>query len=72
MFKNKVNAIKCPTTGNQLEYRHLIHDPATKAVWNPSMATEVDRLVSTRTNRFFKKHIYIYHKEKVSIHQIGG
>ena len=38
-----------------MEYRHLIQDPATKAVWNPAMATEVDRLVSTRTTRFLKK-----------------
>ena len=55
VLENKVNAITCPTTGNQLEYRHLIQDPATKAVWNPKMATEVDRLVSTRTTRFSKK-----------------
>ena len=41
--------------GKQLEYRHLIQDPATKAVWNPAMATEVDRLVSTETTRFSKK-----------------
>ena len=62
VIENKVNAITCPTTGKQLEYRHLIQDPATKAVWNPEMATEVDRLVSTRTTRFLKKKIY--HKEK--------
>ena len=35
VLENKVNAIKCPKTGKQLEYRHLIQDPATKAVWNP-------------------------------------
>ena len=29
---NKVNAITCPKTGKQLEYRHLIQDPATKSV----------------------------------------
>ena len=55
VLENKVNAITCPTTGNQLEYRHLIQDRATKAVWNPAMATEVDRLVITRTTRFLKK-----------------
>ena len=38
-----------------MEYRHLIQDSATKAVWNPAMATEVDRLISTRTTRFIKK-----------------
>ena len=43
VLENKVNAIICPTTGNQLEYRHLIQDPATKAVCNPEMAKEVDR-----------------------------
>ena len=53
--EKKVNAITRPTTGKQLEYRNLIQDPSTKAVWNPAMATEVDRLVSTRTTRFLKK-----------------
>ena len=42
-------------TGKQLEYRHLIQDPTTKAVWNPAMATEVDRLIDTETTRFLKK-----------------
>ena len=55
VLENKVNVITCPKTGKQLEYRHLIQDPATKAVWNPAMATEVDRLVSTRITRFLKK-----------------
>ena len=55
VLKNKVNAITCPKTGKQLEYRHLIKDPETKAVWNPAMAKEVDRLVSTRTTRFSRK-----------------
>ena len=55
VLENKTNAITCPTTGNQLEYRHLIQDPATKAVWNPAMSTEVDRLVSTEATRFMKK-----------------
>ena len=55
VLENKVNAITCPKTGKQLEYRHLKQDPETKAVWNPAMATEVDRLVSTRTTRFLRK-----------------
>ena len=55
VLENKVNAITCPKTGKQLEYRHLIQDPATKAVWNPEMATEVDRLVSIETTRFLRK-----------------
>ena len=54
VLENNVNAITCPKTGKQLEYRHLIQDPATKSVWNPAMATEVDRLFSTRTTRFLK------------------
>ena len=55
VLENKINAITCPTTGKQLEYRHLIQDPATNAVWNPKMSTEVDRLVSTQTTRFLKE-----------------
>ena len=55
VLENKVNAITCPKTGKRLEYRHLIQDPSTKAVWNPAMATEVDRLVSTRTTKFLRK-----------------
>ena len=43
VIENKINAITCPTTGKQLDYRHLIQDPATKTVWNPAMYTEVDR-----------------------------
>ena len=62
VLENKVNAITCPKTGKQLEYRHLIQEPAKKSVWNPEMSTEVDRLVSTRTTRFSKKKIY--HKDK--------
>ena len=55
VLENKVNAITCPTTGKHLDYRHLIQDPTTNAVWNPEMAKEVDRLVSTRKTRFLKK-----------------
>ena len=55
VLKNKVNAITCPKTGKQLEYCNLIQDPATKAVWNPAMDTEVYRLVSTETNIFLRK-----------------
>ena len=55
VLENKINAITCPTTGKQLEYRHLIQDTATKAVCNTAMATEVDMLVSTQTTRFAKK-----------------
>ena len=62
VLENKVNSITCPKTGKQLEYRNLIQDSATKSVWKPAMATEVDRLVSTRTTRFLNNKIY--HKEK--------
>ena len=54
-MENQLNAITCPETGKQLEYRHLIQSPATKQVWNPAMSTEVDRLVKTKTIRFIKK-----------------
>ena len=55
VLENKVNTITCPTTRKQLEYRHLIQEPETKAVWDPAMSTEVDRLVITQTTRFLKK-----------------
>ena len=67
VLKNKVNAITCPKTGKQLEYWHLIQDSATKAVSNPAMSTEVNRLVRTRTTRFLKKENYNT-RRKVSIH----
>ena len=70
VLENKVNSITCPKTGKKLEYRHLIQDPATKAVWNPSMVTEVYRLVSTRTTRFSKRKNTT--GRKGSIHHIGG
>ena len=44
-----------PKHRKKLEYRHLIQDPTTKAVWNPAMATEVDRLIETETTRLLKK-----------------
>ena len=52
VLENKINAITCPKTEKQLEYRHLIQDPSTKAAWNPAMSTEVDRLVSTESFQF--------------------
>ena len=55
VLENKVNAITSPKTGKQLDYRHLIQDPATKAEWNPAMATEVDRLIGTEKTRFLRK-----------------
>ena len=55
VLENKVNAITCSKTGKQLDYRNLIQDPEKKALWNSAMATEVDRLVNTRTTRFLKK-----------------
>ena len=39
VLETKVNAITCPKKGKQLEYRNIIQDPTTKAVWNPAMAT---------------------------------
>ena len=55
VLENKVNTITYPKTGKQLDYRHLIQAPAKQSVWNPAMATEVDRLVSTETTRFLRK-----------------
>ena len=55
VLENEINAITCPTTGKQLEYLHIIQDPETKSVWNPSMSTKVDRLISTQTTKFLKK-----------------
>ena len=55
VLETKVNAITCPKTGKQLEYRQFIQYPTTKAVWNPEMAAEVDRLINTETTRFLKK-----------------
>ena len=55
VLETKANSITCPKIGKQLEYRHLIQDPTKKSVWNLAMATEVDRLVSTRTTRSLKK-----------------
>ena len=55
VLETKVNEITCPETGKKLEYRHLIQNPATKAVWKPAMSTEVDRLIDTETTKFLKK-----------------
>ena len=38
-LENQVNVVTCPKTGKQLEFRHLIADPDTKKVWDPSMST---------------------------------
>ena len=39
-----INAIVDPETGKQLEYRHLIKDPASKEVWSNSYGNEIGRL----------------------------
>ena len=49
-----MNAVTCPKTGKQLEFRHLIADPVTKKVWDPEMSTEIDRLIYTITIDFIK------------------
>ena len=51
----QVNAVTCPKTGNQLEFRHLIADPVTKKVWDPAMSTEIYRLIDTVTIKFEKR-----------------
>ena len=55
VLETKVNSITCPKTGKKLDYRHLIQDLTTKTVWNPAMATEVDRLIDTETTIYSKK-----------------
>ena len=52
---NEINAVICPKTGKQLEFRHLIADPVTRKVWDPAMSVEVDRLVNTKTIKFLKR-----------------
>ena len=64
VLETKVNAITCPKTGKQLEYRHLIQDLAKKAAWNPKMATEVDRLFDIETTRLLKRKIYHWEKRR--------
>ena len=54
-LENQVNAVICPKTGKQLEFRHLIADPVTKKVWDPVMSTEIDRLIDTITIDFIKR-----------------
>ena len=54
-LENQVNAVACPKTGKQLEFRHLIADLVTKKVWNPEMSTEIDRLIDTITIDFIKR-----------------
>ena len=54
-MENKVNAVTCPKTGKQLEFRHLITDPVTKKVWDPEMSTEIYCLIDTITIDFIKR-----------------
>ena len=44
-----------PKNRKTVGVQELIQDPTTKAVWNPAMATEVDRLIDTETTRLLKK-----------------
>ena len=55
ILENQVNAVTCPKTGKQLEFRHLITDPDTKKVWDPAMSMEIDRLIDTITIDFMKR-----------------
>jgi hypothetical protein len=58
------NAVIDPTTGKALQYRELISNPATKAVWNRSSANEFGRLLQgvggrikgTNTMKFIHRH----------------
>ena len=55
VLEKKTNAVTCPKTGRQLEFRHFIADPETKKVWDPAISAEVDRLLNTKTIRFIKR-----------------
>ena len=52
---NEINAVICPKTGKQLEFRHLIADPITSQVWDPALSVEVNRLLNTKTIKFLRK-----------------
>ena len=59
------NAIIDPTTGQSLEYRHLIKNTSTKKIWNTSFANELgrlangvgDRIAGTNTIAFIPKNM---------------
>ena len=69
--KQYTNAILNPFTGNMMEYRHLIADPATREVWEKSSANEFGRLTKglkrgiqgTETMKFIQKHEVPYNKK---------
>jgi len=60
---NLCNAIIDPISGKSLEFRHLIKDPKTSAIWNKSFANELgrlangvkDRIRGTNTIKFIPK-----------------
>ena len=66
-----INAILNPVTGNMMEYRHLIADPATREVWEKLSANEFGRLMKglkggiqgTETMKFIQKHEVPYVKK---------
>ena len=50
------NTVIDPSTGEKKEYRHLMTDPATKAIWEPAMTIELDRLLNKKMIRFIRKY----------------
>ena len=66
-----INAIFNPVTGNIMEYRHLILDPATREMWEKSSVNEFGRLMKglkrviqgTETMKFIQKHEVPYNKK---------
>ena len=66
-----INSILNPVTGNMMEYRHLISDPATIEVWDKSSSNAFGRLMKglkrgiqgTETMRFIQKHKVPYNKK---------
>ena len=66
-----INAILNSVTGNMMEYRHLIVDPATREVWEKLSAKTFGRLMKgfkrgihgTDTMKFIQKHEVPYNKK---------
>ena len=47
-----INAVIDLVTGEQKTFRHLILDEATRRNWDPTMCSEVERLIGTGTLHF--------------------
>ena len=52
----EIKTVNDPVTGEKKEHQHLIEDPATKAIWDSAMTTELDRLLDTNKIESVHKH----------------